>query len=243
MFFSVFLNSSFFFFFFDCDLGLQCQELFVCFFEIFTSLCGLFLSIQLTQFFPLKLFFDLPFDQLAFQLFFLESLYELKFEVFELRLNILCIFHLFVILFFQFFSQSLIVFNHFLFFQFFPLEVNLRLQLFFSLFSFFLHLLFSHHIAQQHFGVESFNHILVVVKHFRGAIQLLLSLALLESLLLCIDTSSFNLINSNYKNQLTSSSSSFLMRSYSLRSLSAQIVFDQFDTRALDLSFSSVLSA
>ena len=192
--FGVLFLTLFFLLFFHCNLLLDDQELVICFLEF--SPCGsssLF-SLHISQFLPLELFLDLLFNEFSLKLLLLQFLDIVELEVFKLILDVLGVLHFFVIFFFKFLSETLIVFFHLLFFKLFPLEINFLLELCFSSFSFHLLLLFLNDIAHEHLGVKGLNHISIVVELLIGFGKLCLSETLLIELLFSVDFSSFHLL-------------------------------------------------
>jgi hypothetical protein len=111
----------------------------------------------------------------------------------KLSLYALGILLLLVVLLLKLLPKSLIVFIHFLFLKLFPLKFNLAIEFSTSLLVISLNILLSHDIAKKHLAVKSLNHVLVVMEHLIGLVELSLSKLLLVRLLLGINSSSLDL--------------------------------------------------
>ena len=147
------LDSSLFFFLFKSNFSLNLEKIFVSLFKFFSSFSSFLSSLNITHSFPFKFFFNLSLYKLSFELLFLHLLNVIKFKIFELSLDVLCIFHLFVILLLKFFPQTLIILKHFLSLKFFPLQIDFSVELLFFLLISLLYLLFRCNITEQHFAM------------------------------------------------------------------------------------------
>ena len=144
---SVLLKSSFFLFFFYCNISLDFQKFFICFFETFSCILSFFSSFKFFKFLSLKFILYLFFNQLSFQLFLFHFLDVAEFEVIKLLGDARWIFHFLEILFLQLFTKSFIILSHLLLLQLFPLKFNFFCQLFFLFSCLDLDILLSNNIA------------------------------------------------------------------------------------------------
>ena len=180
--------------FFNCNLLLYLEKLFVGLFKILSGSSSSLFSLHVSKFFSFELLLDLFLDELALELLFLHFLDVVELKILELILNILSIFHFLMVFFFQFFSESYVVFCHFLFFKLFPLQIYFLIKLILSLLGDHLLLLLCNNIAHQHLAMKSLDHVGIVVEHLIGFVKLSLSIALLEGLFFGIDFPSPDLL-------------------------------------------------
>jgi len=190
----IFILSFFLLLFFDGNLLLYLEKLFVGFLELLSGASSSLLSFHVSQLFSFDFFFDLFLNELALELLLLHFLNVVELEILQLVLNILCVSHFFMILFFQFFSESLVVFCHFLFFKLVPLILDFLMKLCLSLLGHHLLFLLCNNIAHEHFRVKCFHLIGIIVEHLIGFGKLILSQSLLIELLLGIYFPSFDLL-------------------------------------------------
>lgn len=180
--------------FFNCNLLLYLEKLFVGLFKILSGSSSSLFSLHVSKFFSFELLLDLFLDELALELLFLHFLDVVELKILELILNILSVFHFLMVFFFQFFSESHVVFCHFLFFKLFPLQIYFLIKLILSLLGDHLLLLLCNNIAHQHLAMKSLDHVGIVVEHLIGFVKLSLSIALLEGLFFGIDFPSPDLV-------------------------------------------------
>lgn len=147
---------------------LYLEKLFVGFFELLSGASSSLLSLDVSEFLSFEFFFDLFLDELALELLLLQFLDVVELEILELILDILSVFLFFIVLFFQLFSESLVVFLHFLFFKLLPLKVDFLMKVILSLSGLHLLLLLCDDIAHEHLGVKGFDHIGIIVEHLVG---------------------------------------------------------------------------
>lgn len=158
-------NSSLFLPLLQGNFCLNLKKVFISFFKFFSSLSSSLSSLQITHSFSLKFFLNLSFYKLTLKLLFLHLLNVIQFKIFQLLLDVLCVFHLFVILLLKFFPQTLIILKHFLSLKFFPLQIDFSVELLFFLLICLLYLLFRCNITKQHFAMQCLNHVLVIMEH------------------------------------------------------------------------------
>lgn len=196
LFFSGELFDSFLLFkFFSFLFFLGFEDFHVCLFKFFSHV-GLFL---LSCFFFLFLIHDFIFylflDQFSFKHFFLNSLDTFHFEFMMLLFNVIGIVHFLFVFFLQFLFHLFIILIHLLFLEIQPLVFNLGFHVLLTLAKFVLGNSLLQHVGHHKFRVESFNLVLVVMKHFICTFDRHLSLLDLQLFLFSIDFSSLDFLS------------------------------------------------
>lgn len=192
--FLVFNDFIFFLLLFDSDLLLNLNELLIGLFELSPGSGDLFLFFQIPHFLSLDLLLDLFFDQFPLQFFLFHPLDIVDIEIVKLLVDLLLVLESLLIGSENLFLHFPIVFFHLLFLKFFPLLVYLLKYLLFSLLALDLNLLLSLNVAQEHFRMECFNCVLVVMEHLIRPVKMSLPFCSPPRLLLSVDLSSRQLL-------------------------------------------------
>lgn len=144
--------------------------------------------------FSFKFFFNLSSNKLTFEYFFLHTFDHLHFKCMKLVIDNLLISHFPFIFIEEFLTNLIIILIHLHFFEFFPLFLNLSVNLLLSFFECQLHFPLLHGIAHHHFAMESFHLILSIMHMLISSLDSLKSSLHLQFILKSINFSSFNFL-------------------------------------------------
>lgn len=161
--------------------------------EIVSHLSDTLLSVHLTQLLTLDVLLDLSLDELTLEHLLLQLLDVVELEVLQLVADVLRVLHLQLVLLLKLGPHLLVILLHLFLLDLDPVLLDVPLDGGLPVFHGLLSLLLVGHITHQHLGLESLDHVLLIVHGLVGLHDGLLTQAIHVVLLLGIHASSLNL--------------------------------------------------